>query len=343
MTHFALEKTSREWEAVKEAGAKLEHGQQGGEEEVKEMWKGSLYGIGCGFGCELPVRRGLPCRHWMWPYYWSNQQLPPALFHSRYFYKQQSPGNPWNMEGEREEGAEERRGEHIDGMEDRLLCDRYRDHGRNMTYKAAMELVDFQKVLKGPMAEEFAQTLRETTEKLTSRVQELQASRQILPPTLPDAPKKPQIRHFSGKSKRRRGMTAREAAEAKERDEARKKRKLERQSELQAREKIAEAARLPQEATLEQELVDDPEEREEALPVASRSTSPYSQSCDKKANQDSPPRVSRSGRPIRKSALALENEETEEILADRRKPKTATRPRISRRMRQVSQLQDLVP
>jgi hypothetical protein len=39
LTHFGLEKTSREWEAVKEAGAKLEHGQQGGEEEARKCGK----------------------------------------------------------------------------------------------------------------------------------------------------------------------------------------------------------------------------------------------------------------------------------------------------------------
>jgi len=78
LTHYALELTSREWSATKQMADDIEEGK----EEEFEFDPD----IGCSFGCELPVRFGLPCRHWMYSSVVEDCPLPLSLFHPRWLF-----------------------------------------------------------------------------------------------------------------------------------------------------------------------------------------------------------------------------------------------------------------
>jgi hypothetical protein len=41
---------------------------------------------GCTFGCELPIRFCLPCRHWMYNSVVEDVPLPLSLFHPRWHF-----------------------------------------------------------------------------------------------------------------------------------------------------------------------------------------------------------------------------------------------------------------
>jgi hypothetical protein len=58
LTHYALKLTSWEWSATKQLADDIEDGK---EEEFQLDPD-----VGCSFGCELPARFNLPCRHWMY-------------------------------------------------------------------------------------------------------------------------------------------------------------------------------------------------------------------------------------------------------------------------------------
>jgi hypothetical protein len=55
LTHYALELSSREWSAAKKMANDIEEGK----EEEFEFDPC----VGCTFGCELPARFSLPCKH----------------------------------------------------------------------------------------------------------------------------------------------------------------------------------------------------------------------------------------------------------------------------------------
>jgi hypothetical protein len=224
LTHSALNKTSIEWEATKKIGAQIEDG----DESLKEQFEGSKE---CKLACELPVRWGLPCRHWLYQYYKTGALIPLSLFHPRWLLDHEPTDEEWVIGGRREAEAEAEA-----ELPHRYAGDRYRDRGKNMTLEAANQLVELQAGLKGQEAEEFAQAFREMGDKLASKLQKQRQSRTKLPAQLPEAVLVPHVRHFRGASKRKRGMTAREAAEAAEQDAARKKRSAQRQVDLQAAE-----------------------------------------------------------------------------------------------------------
>jgi hypothetical protein len=78
LTHYALELTSREWSATKQMADDIEEGKE-------EEFKFDL-DMGCSFGCELPARFGLPCRHWMYSSVVKDCPLPLSLFHPRWLF-----------------------------------------------------------------------------------------------------------------------------------------------------------------------------------------------------------------------------------------------------------------
>ena len=105
--------------------------------------------------------------------------------------------------------------------------DRYHDRGVPSTYFHAQQLADFQSTLEGPYREQFAQADRQNSEMLLTAGRRQQPNRKQFPPQVPQPLPRLDIRHFSDKSKTRRGMTAREAAEAEEQNAAKKRRAVE--------------------------------------------------------------------------------------------------------------------
>jgi hypothetical protein len=77
LTHYAIDKTMAEWRATKDFGDLIDSGDEGPFKFDKA--------IGCQCKCELPLRFGLPCKHWMLPFYLSGEPLSLSLFHPRWF------------------------------------------------------------------------------------------------------------------------------------------------------------------------------------------------------------------------------------------------------------------
>jgi hypothetical protein len=73
LTHYAIDKTMAEWRATKDFGDLMDSGDEGPFKFDKA--------IGCQCKCELPLRFGLPCKHWMLPFYLSGEPLSLSLFH----------------------------------------------------------------------------------------------------------------------------------------------------------------------------------------------------------------------------------------------------------------------
>ncbi len=71
---------AKEWEATKQMGDAIECGD---EEEISfEMTEQNA---SCRLKCELPLRWGLPCRHWMYAAFVDNSPIPLSLIHPRWF------------------------------------------------------------------------------------------------------------------------------------------------------------------------------------------------------------------------------------------------------------------
>ena len=62
----------KEWSATKRMADEIENGEEEFEFDLDK---------GCTFGCELPARYGLPCKHWMYTSMVEQCQLPLLLFH----------------------------------------------------------------------------------------------------------------------------------------------------------------------------------------------------------------------------------------------------------------------
>jgi hypothetical protein len=75
LTHYALELSISEWSTTKRMADDIEEGK----EEEFEFDPNE----GCKFGCELPTRYCLPCRHWMYASVVKETPLPLSLFHPR--------------------------------------------------------------------------------------------------------------------------------------------------------------------------------------------------------------------------------------------------------------------
>ena len=78
LTYYALDLASAEWSATKQLADDIEDGK----EEEFELDPD----VGCSFGCELPIRYGLPCRHWMYASVVEECPLPLLLFHLRWLF-----------------------------------------------------------------------------------------------------------------------------------------------------------------------------------------------------------------------------------------------------------------
>jgi hypothetical protein len=76
LTYYAINKTMAEWRATKDFSDAIDSS----DEDPFEFDEA----IGCLCECELPLRFGLPCKHWMLLFYLSKRPLPLSLFYPRW-------------------------------------------------------------------------------------------------------------------------------------------------------------------------------------------------------------------------------------------------------------------
>jgi hypothetical protein len=75
LTHYALRLVMREWSATKAFGDRV---------ESKLETLNFEPGTACKFVCQLPVRYGLLCKHWLYKAFVDNVPIPLSLFHPRW-------------------------------------------------------------------------------------------------------------------------------------------------------------------------------------------------------------------------------------------------------------------
>lgn len=89
LTHWAVDKTMIEWRATKDFSDAIDSG----DAEPFEFNEA----VGCPGKCELPLRFGLPCKHWMLPFYLRGEPLSLSLFHPRWLLDGPAVVQSWRM------------------------------------------------------------------------------------------------------------------------------------------------------------------------------------------------------------------------------------------------------
>ncbi|KAN0069187.1 hypothetical protein V8E54_012816 [Elaphomyces granulatus] len=179
---------------------------------------------GCTFGCELPTRYRLPCKHWMHNSIVERVPLPLSLFHPRrHFDGPAVLKDHWVMTWALEQEA-------VPGpsLVDRHAGDRYAACGVQMVEESALAVLDKLKSLPPGMAEAFANSFATGSNRLLAQQEKILKNRQEFPTTLPA----PLVNETSLQYKRgkRRAMTGLEIAEERERDASRQRRRDEREA-----------------------------------------------------------------------------------------------------------------
>jgi len=77
LTHSTLNFAIQEWSTTKKMADDIEEGKEEEFEFDIDLAKG------CTFGCELPARYSLPCRHWLYVCIVEDCAIPASLFHPR--------------------------------------------------------------------------------------------------------------------------------------------------------------------------------------------------------------------------------------------------------------------
>jgi MULE transposase-like protein len=212
LTHYALELASAEWSATKQLADDIEDGK----EEEFELDPD----VGCSFGCELPIRFGLPCRHWMYASVVEECPLPLSLFHPRWLFD--GPAvlyDRWVMGWDPEQPFPEMG----PTLANRHASDRYTARGLHRAEASALAVLDKLKDLPPGMAEAFADSFTKGTESLLAQQAKKLASRKDFPPVLPE-PLKEETPLLYRKGKKR-AMTGEELAQEREQDALRQRRR----------------------------------------------------------------------------------------------------------------------
>ena len=79
LMYYCLYLVMAEWSNTKIMGLAIEEGKE-------EAFDFDLDSPKCKLACELPLRYGLPCKHWMYPAFLKGCQLPISLSHPRWFF-----------------------------------------------------------------------------------------------------------------------------------------------------------------------------------------------------------------------------------------------------------------
>ena len=182
-----------------------------------------------------------------------------------------------------------------------------------------------------------------------------QANRQQHFPQLSDPPAQPDVRHFSGESRKRRGMTGREAAEAAERDDARRRRAVERNQQLLELEAAEREAKAKTEAArraiavaeaaegMGSEVEGEAGEKDLLSQLTDAAREGGREEEEGEDGEAPPPSSRRSTREMRKTRKLLSQQQQEELAAaatTAKKGKNGKRP--TAKAQKVSQFEDLL-
>jgi hypothetical protein len=212
LTHYALELASAEWSTTKQLADDIEDGK----EEEFELNPN----VGCSFGCELPIRYSLPCRHWMYASVVEECPLPLSLFHPRWLFD--GPAvlyDRWVIGWDPEQPFPEMG----PTLANRHASDRYKARGLHRAEASALAVLDKLKDLPPSMAEAFADSFAKGTESLLAQQAKKLASRKDFPPVLPE-PLKEETPLLYRKGEKR-AMTGEELAREQEQDALRQRRR----------------------------------------------------------------------------------------------------------------------
>ena len=135
ITHYVLQKVSREWDTFKEAAEKKLRGEEQGKQQLLELLESNDAEKKCQNQCKNPLKYSLPCRHILWKCYQDGRPIPPIFFHWRWFLdnKVHQPSDSNDEASEQTSGLNNKQ----------WKSDRYHDQGAKTTYFHAQELADF--------------------------------------------------------------------------------------------------------------------------------------------------------------------------------------------------------
>jgi hypothetical protein len=206
LTHYALNLVMTEWSNTKIIGLAIDAGE---EEAVDFELEGEVCALRsprpiCPLAYALPLRYGLPCKHWMYPAFLRGCQLPLSLFHPQWLFD----GPPvlyerWHMSWD---GAQQAPSPARDPD---LFRSRFHSRGEEMVKGAALETVLLLWQCPPSVAENYAVAVRDMNAVLLEKQQLLARAKETplkLPPPLPQ----PNAREFPTSWKRK--MTGFEAA-----------------------------------------------------------------------------------------------------------------------------------
>jgi hypothetical protein len=243
LTHYCLKKLMQEWEHTKKLGEEIE-------DNVVQIEGFDIYADNaeCPYKCQLPERFGLPCRHWMLGAYEMKLAIPMSLVHPRWL-RDGPPflNSPWKMTFAVEETTSNDNSHIASGMgstidtstqsaettQDRYIGDRYRNRGKNLMMRTAMEALEVQEELTGQDAEEYVDLFKTGVEKLHQRIGERNERRQEMPAVLPDVLQTNQsLKKFPNSKVSKRAMTGAEAEIAGQQAKKQKQRRDAKEAEI---------------------------------------------------------------------------------------------------------------
>jgi hypothetical protein len=206
LTHYALDLVMTEWSNTKIMGLAIEEGK---EEAVD--FEPENPGSGCLLACELPLRYGLPCKHWMYAAFLRGCQLPLSLFHPRWLFD----GPPVLHERWKMSWSDSVQAPSPTRVPEPSQS-RFHGRGEEMVKGAALEAVLLLRKCPPSIAENYAVAVRDMNAILLEKQQELLARAEAAPLELPAPLPQPNAREFP--TSRKRKMTGYEAALQEERD-----------------------------------------------------------------------------------------------------------------------------
>ena len=186
-----------------------------------------LQNSGCMLACELPLRYGLPCRHWM--HQFCKQQpylpLPLSLFHPRWHKDNKSwLSRPWKMSYSVNTPPR-----NLAPVRSREEADAFRGHGDHKLGLSTIAASKFLEELTGQDADEFSAYMSKGMDHLAKGWQQKQAQKANVPVVLP-VNEKNQFSAPSRDKRKLRALTGLDLAEQAERAQSRERREQERRT-----------------------------------------------------------------------------------------------------------------
>jgi hypothetical protein len=206
LTHYALNLVMTEWSNTKIMGVAIDEGKEEAINFEPEMFEPI-----CPLACGLPLRYGLPCKHWMYPAFLRGCQLPLSLFHPRWLFDGPSVLHEhWKMSWNDSTYVP------LPIRVPEASRSYFHGRGEEMVKGAALESVLLLRKCPPGVAENFAVAIRDMNAVLLEKQQNMLTRAEAAPLELPAPLPQPNAREFP--TSRKRKMTGYEAALQEERN-----------------------------------------------------------------------------------------------------------------------------